>query len=82
MAKETTENQNVKSKRDAFRERFSKRYPNINMDDEDAVYGQFSTDYDQFDQNNQRMDVIQRYPLPKASTYLLKYRIPACDSAL
>ena len=56
MAKETTENQNVKSKRDAFRERFSKRYPNINMDDEDAVYGQFSTDYDQFDQNNQRMD--------------------------
>lgn len=61
MAKENTEYQDVKSKRDSFRERFSKRYPSMNMDDEDAVYGQLSTDYDQFDQNNQRMDEFNKF---------------------
>ncbi len=66
MADKKTDNQNVKSKRDTFRERFSSRYPEMNMDDEDAVYGQLSTDYDHFDQNNQRMDefnnMLQEYP--------------------
>lgn len=61
MAKENTDNQGVKSKKDAFRERLSQRYPDMNMDDEDAVYGQLSTDYDQFDQNNQRMDEFNNF---------------------
>lgn len=56
MSKETTENQNVKSKRDSFRERLAQRYPDLNMDDEDAVYNQISTDYDQYDQSKKRMD--------------------------
>lgn len=66
MEKENTENQAVETKRDAFRKRFSERYPDVNMDDEDAVYGQLSTDYDQFDQNNQRMgefnNFLKEYP--------------------
>ena len=55
MADKNANNQTVKSKRDSFRENFSKRYPEMNLDDEDAVYGQLSSDYDQFDQNKQRM---------------------------
>lgn len=55
MAKEQAENQNVKSKRDSFRDGFAKRYPEMNLDDEDAVYGQISADYDQFDQNRKKM---------------------------
>lgn len=56
MAKETIDNQKVKSKRDSFRERLAQRYPDLNMDDDEAVYGQLSTDYDQYDQNKQKMD--------------------------
>lgn len=56
MSKEKTDNQQVKSKRDSFRERFAQRYPEVNMDDDEAVYNQLSTDYDTFDQNNQRMN--------------------------
>lgn len=66
MTKESINNQEVKSKKDSFRERFASRYPDVNMDDEDAVYGQLSTDYDHFDQNNQRQDdfnkMLQDYP--------------------
>ncbi len=66
MAEKKTDKQNVKSKKDTFKERFSSRYPEMNMDDEDAVYGQLSTDYDHFDQNNQRMDdfnnMLKEYP--------------------
>ena len=66
MADKNTENQNVKSQRDNFRERFAQRYPDVDMEDEDAVYGQLSTDYDHFDQNNQRQEefnkMLQDYP--------------------
>lgn len=56
MAKETIDNQNVKSKRDSFRERLAQRYPDLNMDDDEAVYNQIATDYDQYDQSKKRMD--------------------------
>ena len=56
MAKQTTDNQNVKSKRDSFRERLAQRYPDLDMDDDEAVYNQISTDYDQYDQSKKRMD--------------------------
>ena len=38
-----------KSKRDLFRERIGKRYPDLNMDDEDSYYDQIGRDYDQFE---------------------------------
>lgn len=56
MAKEAIDNQNVKSRQDSFRERLAQRYPDLDMDDDEAVYGQISTDYDQYDQNKKRMD--------------------------
>ena len=56
MAKETIDNQNVKSKRDSFRERLAQRYPDLNMDDEEAVFNQIATDYDQYDQSKKKMD--------------------------
>ena len=56
MAKETIDNQNVKSKRDSFRERLAQRYPDLNMDDDEAVFNQIATDYDQYDQSKKRMD--------------------------
>lgn len=56
MAKETIDNQNVKSKRDSFRESFAQRYPDLNMDDDEAVFNQIATDYDQYDQSKKKMD--------------------------
>ena len=56
MAKENSNNQQVKSKRDSFRERLAQRYPDLNMDDDEAVYNQISTDYDQYDQSKRKMD--------------------------
>lgn len=56
MTKQATDNQNVKSKRDSFRERLAQRYPDLNMDDDEAVYNQISTDYDNYDQRKKRMD--------------------------
>lgn len=42
-------NQDVKSKRDAVRERLGSRYPDLNLDDEEAVAGRINDDYDDFD---------------------------------
>ena len=42
MAEKSTNNQEVKSKRDSFRERLASRYPDLDMNDEEAVYNQLS----------------------------------------
>lgn len=60
MAEKSINNQGVKSKRDSFRERLASRYPDLDMNDEDAVYNQLSTDYDHYDQNKQRWMVSTR----------------------
>ena len=44
------ENPTVKSNRDKFRERMSKKYPDHNFDDEEALYGQIGDDYDGYEQ--------------------------------
>ncbi|WP_300877899.1 hypothetical protein [uncultured Bacteroides sp.] len=41
--------ENVKSKKDTFRERFSKRYPDINMEDEESYYGAGNDLLDKYD---------------------------------
>lgn len=52
MAKttESSENQNTKSKKDMFRERFLKNHPDIDPEDEEAMYGSINDDYDRNDQ--------------------------------
>ncbi len=50
---QTAENQNPISKKDAFMQRFSKKYPDIKSDDEDSLYGKIGEDYDRFDQSEQ-----------------------------
>lgn len=40
---------NVKSKKDTFRERFSKRYPEIDMEDEESYYGAGNDLLDKYD---------------------------------
>lgn len=42
-----TDNNPAKSKRDIFRERFSQRHPDVNIDDDEAFYGQMNDDFDQ-----------------------------------
>lgn len=42
-------NDEIKSKRDMFKGRLSKKYPNSNFDDEETLYGQISDDYDNYD---------------------------------
>lgn len=56
MAKEEkpVESQPVKSKKDLFRERMSKKYPDINFDDEEDLYGKMNDDYDKNDQEISR----------------------------
>lgn len=44
-----TETQPVKSKKDSFRESYSKRHPDANFDDEESIYGGINEDYDNFD---------------------------------
>lgn len=41
--------ENVKSKKDTFRERFSKRYPDIDMEDEESYYGAGNDLLDKYD---------------------------------
>ena len=43
------ENPTVKSNRDKFKERISKKYPDHNFDDEEALYGQIGEDYDGYE---------------------------------
>ena len=45
------DNQQVKSKRDALMERLQGRYPDMDMSDEEAVYGRISDDYDNYDKD-------------------------------
>ena len=42
-------NQDVKSKRDMMRERVSSKYPDQNFDDDEALFGRISDDYDDYD---------------------------------
>ena len=44
-----TENQENKSRRDALRERLGTRYPELNLDDDEAVSGRIFDDYDDYD---------------------------------
>ena len=47
-----------KSKKDTFRERFQSRYPNVNVDDEEAYYGaanELMDNYESFETNSNNM---------------------------
>lgn len=46
---EKVENSQVKSKRDAFKERMKSKYPDRNFDDEEVFFGQINDDYDDYD---------------------------------
>lgn len=50
-----SENQSVKSKRDTVRERVKASRPEVNLDDDESVYGAIADDYDHFDQENKRL---------------------------
>ena len=41
---EKVENSQVKSKRDAFKERMKSKYPDRNFDDEEVFFGQINDD--------------------------------------
>ena len=47
MAKE--DNQAVKSRRDSFSERLQSKYPDREFADDEALFGQISDDYDEYD---------------------------------
>lgn len=44
-----TVNQPVKSRRDSFHERLKTKYPDRQFDDDEALFGQISDDYDEYD---------------------------------
>lgn len=41
-----------KTRKDSFRERFGKKYPDLNLDDEDAYYGALNDEFDLMDKSN------------------------------
>lgn len=45
------ENQQVKSKREMMSERLKSRYPDMDFNDDEAVFGAISDDYDNYDKN-------------------------------
>ena len=49
------ENNPVISRRDQQLERLRKRYPEKQFEDDEAIFGQISDDYDQFEQENSAM---------------------------
>lgn len=49
-----TESQPVKSNKDLFRERLTKKYPDVDLDDEEGLYGKMNDDYDKNDQEISR----------------------------
>lgn len=59
--------ENVKSKKDTFRERFSKRYPDIDMEDEESYYeagNDLLDKYDGYEESTQKMrERISNSPL-------------------
>jgi hypothetical protein len=46
-----TENQQVKTKRQTMTERLQSRYPDMNIEDDEAVFGAISDDYDNYDKD-------------------------------
>lgn len=46
----STENQQVKSRRELLNERMRSRYPDMDFSDEEAMFGQISDDYDKYDE--------------------------------
>ena len=51
-------NEDKKSMKDKFRERYSKRYPDVNMDDEEAYYGQANQmmdEYEGYEESSRKM---------------------------
>lgn len=49
------ENNPVMSRRDKHLERLRKKYPDKQFEDDEAIFGQISDDYDQFEQENNAM---------------------------
>lgn len=56
MAKNNIENQEVKTNRQKLTERLKSRNPELNIDDEELLFGQISTDYDTYDQRDQERE--------------------------
>lgn len=56
MAKEKTENQDVMTNRQKLTKMMKGRYPELNIDDDEALSGQISTDYDLLDQRNKERE--------------------------
>ena len=56
MTKKVAENQVVKTNRQKLTDRMRERYPELNIDDDEALSGQISTDYDLLDQRNKERE--------------------------
>lgn len=53
------ENNPVKSRRDQHLERLRKKYPDKQFEDDEAIFGQISDDYDQFEQTAQENETMR-----------------------
>lgn len=56
MAKKVTETQEVKTNRQKISERLRNRNPELNVDDDDALFGAIGEDYDTYDQRDQERE--------------------------
>lgn len=74
--KMTTEETPVKSGRDSFRERFGKRFPDVNADDEEAYYGTLNGEFDRMEASDKAQkelgEVLARDPRSAGFLMVLK----------
>lgn len=54
-----TEEQEVKSNKDKFRENFSKTFPDVDMNDEDAYFGALNDQTDQYAKDKSRLEELE-----------------------
>lgn len=75
-----TEEEVKKSRRDAFRERLSSRYPDLQMDDEEAFYGRIDDDYSDYerqieDYRGREKELADMFMAnPKSAVFLTEWR--------
>ena len=79
MAKDI-EKQDVKSKKDAFYARQKERYPDLNIEDEEELYGRILDDYDEYDgklsghKKNEEQLVGLFNKDPRAASFLMRWK--------
>lgn len=76
MAEKESVKEDVKTKKQAFMEALKSRYPDLSMEDEDAVYGKLSDDFASFDRSRKAQKELADLMVsdPRSAAFLMVMR--------